>query len=191
MQSTGISEGDRRQRNRSSVGWNAAGEEVYKTRHGSSSDVGSVSTSTTSGTTSNRSSRRQSPYPKTQKRAQPINPALPVRSRMPPPAPTSAPSSVKPRRTFKEIDPNCAICNAPPPVPCDCESNALEVAVRQAENRILNPLYINIRSVLPRNSAKWSCSSNKQIGCGCGVVLKTASWTILTNSLRGEERLTR
>ncbi|CAN8103120.1 unnamed protein product [Discula destructiva] len=44
------------------------------------------------------------------------------------------------------MDPDCAICHAPATRACDCEANSLETAVRQAEARMLQPVFNEIRA---------------------------------------------
>ncbi|KND88738.1 hypothetical protein TOPH_06586 [Tolypocladium ophioglossoides CBS 100239] len=44
------------------------------------------------------------------------------------------------------MDPNCVICNAPATLACDCEAKGLEMAVRQAEERMMRSIYSDIRS---------------------------------------------
>ncbi|KAK0718190.1 hypothetical protein B0T26DRAFT_645613 [Lasiosphaeria miniovina] len=44
------------------------------------------------------------------------------------------------------MDPDCAICHAPATLACECEAKGLEVAVRQAENRMMQSIYNDIRS---------------------------------------------
>ncbi|KAK0714594.1 hypothetical protein B0H67DRAFT_644440 [Lasiosphaeris hirsuta] len=44
------------------------------------------------------------------------------------------------------MDPDCAICHAPATLACDCEAKGLEVAVRQAEARMMQSIYNDIRS---------------------------------------------
>ncbi|KAF4451008.1 hypothetical protein F53441_5955 [Fusarium austroafricanum] len=46
--------------------------------------------------------------------------------------------------TFK-FDPDCAICHAPASLACDCEGKALDVAVKQAETRMMLGVYNEIR----------------------------------------------
>jgi hypothetical protein len=41
--------------------------------------------------------------------------------------------------------PNCAICNAPPYPECTCESERLQLAVRQAEHRAMESKMAEIR----------------------------------------------
>ncbi|KAI0022741.1 hypothetical protein F4780DRAFT_165591 [Xylariomycetidae sp. FL0641] len=43
------------------------------------------------------------------------------------------------------MDPDCAICHAPATLACDCEAKGLEVAVQQAENRMMQTIYNDIR----------------------------------------------
>ncbi|KAK4217800.1 hypothetical protein V8F33_003067 [Rhypophila sp. PSN 637] len=52
----------------------------------------------------------------------------------------------KPRKSVIRMDPDCAICHAPASVACDCEAKGLEVAVRQAEARMMQSIYNDIRS---------------------------------------------
>jgi hypothetical protein len=44
------------------------------------------------------------------------------------------------------MDPDCAICHAPAALACECEAKGLEVAVRQAEARMMQSIYNDIRS---------------------------------------------
>ncbi|KAL2261078.1 hypothetical protein VTK26DRAFT_4731 [Humicola hyalothermophila] len=43
------------------------------------------------------------------------------------------------------MDPDCAICHAPASLACECEAKGLEVAVRQAEARMMQSIYNDIR----------------------------------------------
>lgn len=43
------------------------------------------------------------------------------------------------------MDPDCAICQAPASMACECEAKGLEVAVRQAESRMMQSIYNDIR----------------------------------------------
>ncbi|CAK7245702.1 MAG: hypothetical protein STHCBS139747_007291 [Sporothrix thermara] len=43
------------------------------------------------------------------------------------------------------MDPDCAICRAPATIGCDCEARGLELAVSQAEKRMMQSLYDEIR----------------------------------------------
>ncbi|EMR64220.1 hypothetical protein UCREL1_8822 [Eutypa lata UCREL1] len=44
------------------------------------------------------------------------------------------------------MDPDCAICHAPANLACDCEAKGLEVAVRHAEQRMMQSIYNEIRA---------------------------------------------
>ncbi|PFH61980.1 hypothetical protein XA68_15642 [Ophiocordyceps unilateralis] len=54
-------------------------------------------------------------------------------------------SSKTPKAVIR-MDPNCAICSAPATLACDCEAKGLELAVRQAEDRMMRSIYSDIRS---------------------------------------------
>ncbi|KAI9642111.1 hypothetical protein NHQ30_008912 [Ciborinia camelliae] len=45
---------------------------------------------------------------------------------------------------LKIMDPDCAICSQPAIAKCECEANGLTVAVRQAEQRMMNSIYNDI-----------------------------------------------
>jgi hypothetical protein len=53
----------------------------------------------------------------------------------------------KGRKTIIRMDPDCAICHAPASMACDCEAKGLEVAVKQAEERMMRSIYTDIRFV--------------------------------------------
>ncbi|KUI62687.1 hypothetical protein VM1G_04506 [Cytospora mali] len=57
----------------------------------------------------------------------------------PPPLPKKSVSVTK-------MDPDCAICHAPATLACDCEAKGLETAIRQAEARMMQSIYNDIRS---------------------------------------------
>ncbi|KAI2626191.1 hypothetical protein GGS21DRAFT_493400 [Xylaria nigripes] len=44
------------------------------------------------------------------------------------------------------MDPDCAICHAPATHACDCEAKGLEAAVQQAEHRMMQSVYTEIRT---------------------------------------------
>ncbi|KAK1829193.1 hypothetical protein QBC39DRAFT_263690 [Podospora conica] len=52
----------------------------------------------------------------------------------------------KQKKSVVRMDPDCAICHAPATLACDCEAKGLEVAVRQAEARMMQSIYNDIRS---------------------------------------------
>ena len=43
------------------------------------------------------------------------------------------------------MDPDCAICHSPASYACDCEAKGLEVAIKQAEDRMMRSIYNDIR----------------------------------------------
>jgi hypothetical protein len=47
------------------------------------------------------------------------------------------------------MDPNCAICDGPPKNRCDCEFRTLVHAVEESEQRVLEPMYDEIRYFSP------------------------------------------
>lgn len=49
-----------------------------------------------------------------------------------------------------KMDPDCAICHAPATAACDCEAKGLETAIRQAEARMMQSIYQDIRYGSPR-----------------------------------------
>ena len=49
------------------------------------------------------------------------------------------------KKSLIRMDPDCAICHAPATLACDCEAKGLEVAVRQAESRMMQSIYNDIR----------------------------------------------
>lgn len=51
----------------------------------------------------------------------------------------------KPRKSVIRMDPDCAICRAPANMQCDCEAKGLDTAVRQAEARMMQSIYNDIR----------------------------------------------
>lgn len=54
----------------------------------------------------------------------------------------------KPRKNIIKMDPNCAICGLPAQAACDCEAKGLDVAIKQAEDRMMRSIYSEIRLVL-------------------------------------------
>ncbi|KAJ1333503.1 hypothetical protein MN608_03494 [Microdochium nivale] len=53
---------------------------------------------------------------------------------------------LKPHQCILKMDPDCAVCHAPATMACNCEAQSLEVAVEQAENRMMQSIYDEIRS---------------------------------------------
>ena len=54
-------------------------------------------------------------------------------------------SDQKSRKHYIKMDPDCALCHAPASHSCNCEARSLEVAVKQAETRIMQSIYDEIR----------------------------------------------
>ncbi|TPX06967.1 uncharacterized protein E0L32_011112 [Thyridium curvatum] len=52
----------------------------------------------------------------------------------------------KTRKSVVRMDPDCAICRAPANAQCECEAKGLEVAIRQAEQRVMQSIYNDIRT---------------------------------------------
>lgn len=50
-----------------------------------------------------------------------------------------------PAKGVTKMDPDCAICHAPATMACDCEAKGLETAIRQAEARMMQNIYNEIR----------------------------------------------
>ncbi|KAH7353770.1 hypothetical protein B0T11DRAFT_331683 [Plectosphaerella cucumerina] len=53
---------------------------------------------------------------------------------------------VKSKKKAVRMDPDCAICHAPASMECDCEAKRLEIAVKQAEQRMMQSMYSDIRT---------------------------------------------
>ncbi|KAG4252477.1 hypothetical protein FPRO06_03931 [Fusarium proliferatum] len=49
-------------------------------------------------------------------------------------------------KSIFRMDPDCAICHAPANMACECEAKGLDVAVKQAEDRMMRSIYNEIRS---------------------------------------------
>jgi len=47
------------------------------------------------------------------------------------------------------MDPDCAICSQPALVHCECEAKGLEIAIKQAETRMMSGVFSDIRFVPP------------------------------------------
>lgn len=45
------------------------------------------------------------------------------------------------------MDPDCAICGAPAEMACECEAKGLDVAMKQAEDKVMKDMYFQIRYV--------------------------------------------
>ena len=49
------------------------------------------------------------------------------------------------RPEVENMDPDCAICSKPARAQCDCEAHGLDLAVRQAEQRMMSAMFTEIR----------------------------------------------
>lgn len=49
--------------------------------------------------------------------------------------------------SLQDMDPDCAICSSPSNANCGCEAKGLEIAVRQAEARMMTTFFSDIRCV--------------------------------------------
>ncbi|KAI1488415.1 hypothetical protein F5X96DRAFT_680485 [Biscogniauxia mediterranea] len=56
------------------------------------------------------------------------------------------------RKSIIKMDPDCTICHAPANHDCDCEAKGLEVAINQAEERMMSSMYADIRSWVRQKS---------------------------------------
>ncbi|XXG96334.1 Arp2/3 complex subunit, actin nucleation center [Hypoxylon texense] len=57
------------------------------------------------------------------------------------------------RNSVIRMDPDCAICHAPASHACDCEAKALEIAIKQAESRMMPSVRNDLRTWV-RNHAQ-------------------------------------
>ena len=53
------------------------------------------------------------------------------------------------KKPVKIMDPDCAICSQPALAQCECEAKGLDLAVRQAEQRMMNSVLNDIRYRFP------------------------------------------
>ena len=58
----------------------------------------------------------------------------------------SKPDTYQPPKIDFALDPDCAICNAPARTQCECEAKGFDVAIRQAENKMMLSKFHDIRS---------------------------------------------
>ena len=49
------------------------------------------------------------------------------------------------QKPVKIMDPDCAICSQPAIAQCECEAKGLDLAVRQAEQRMMTSVFNDIR----------------------------------------------
>ena len=93
----------------------------------------------------------------------------------------------KPRKSVIRMDPDCAICHAPATLSCDCEAKGLDMAVRQAESRMMQSIYNDIRYVflLPLHrrgtAVLWPLANLRPLSLptehGYGHMRRTTSWS--------------
>ncbi|PMD23444.1 hypothetical protein NA56DRAFT_541008, partial [Hyaloscypha hepaticicola] len=50
------------------------------------------------------------------------------------------------KKPIKIMDPDCAICSQPALAQCECEAKGLDIAIRQAEQRMMNSVLNEIRA---------------------------------------------
>ncbi len=69
------------------------------------------------------------------------------------------------KKPIKIMDPDCAICSQPALAQCECEVKGLDIAVRQAEQRMMTSVFNDIRyvSAIPIEFDK---TTNEQQGLG-------------------------
>lgn len=60
---------------------------------------------------------------------------------------TREPKRQKSKSVIK-MDPDCAVCQMPADAACDCEAKGLDMAVKQAEDKVMRSIYSDIRLVL-------------------------------------------
>ena len=66
----------------------------------------------------------------------------------------------KPRKVIIRMDPDCAICRAPATIACDCEARGLEMAISQAEKRMMQSIYDDIKYVFASPSLSFFSSND-------------------------------
>lgn len=54
--------------------------------------------------------------------------------------------STDPQTRYQIMDPDCAICSQPALAQCECEAKGLDIAVRQAEQRMMTSVFNDIRA---------------------------------------------
>ena len=66
--------------------------------------------------------------------------------------PATRSAARKAPKSVIRMDPDCAICHAPAAAACECESRALEDCVRNAEKKIMSPIYNDVRDWAKQHS---------------------------------------
>jgi hypothetical protein len=59
-----------------------------------------------------------------------------------------------PKQVKIRLDPDCAICHAPALVACDCEAKGLKIAIKQAEGKVMGPIYHRVRQWMREKSER-------------------------------------
>lgn len=78
-------------------------------------------------------------------------------------------------RPASNMDPDCAICSAPATLQCECEANRLDIAVRQAEQRMMTGVFNEIRYALSIYNLRKASSliGSGHVDLGCAPMRKT------------------
>lgn len=72
---------------------------------------------------------------------------------------TREPKRQKSKSVIK-MDPDCAVCHLPADAACDCEAKGLDIAVKQAEDKVMRSIYSEIRLVLALLSRRTEVLTN-------------------------------
>lgn len=79
---------------------------------------------------------------------------------------------------FIKMDPDCAVCSLPADAACGCEANGLDIAVKQAEQKVMGSIYSEIKLVLLLMSRDCLSNADKILpGNGRAVEHKTSYWS--------------
>lgn len=90
-------------------------------------------------------------------------------------------------RPLITMDPDCAICLAPASLACECEAKALQVAIGQAEEKIMSTTYNRIRSLVrqrAQESVMRKISQVKSEGSHCASL---ATQTLAADEILKED----
>jgi hypothetical protein len=69
------------------------------------------------------------------------------------------------KKPVKIMDPDCAICSQPALAQCECEAKGLDIAVRQAEQRMMSSIFNDIR-YLSANPIEFDNNTNEEQSLG-------------------------
>ena len=67
------------------------------------------------------------------------------------------------QKPVKIMDPDCAICSQPALAQCECEAKGLDIAVRQAEQRMMTSVFNDIRYASHPNFRFWVKSTERKV----------------------------